>query len=248
MRTRWEGNSGGGRGVMARQINWIEHFAVSHSSRDPVLSRIRTPDADASPTLNPTSRTADRNDTNIPPQIQPSFLTSGRHATGSGGGSGSVGDNGTPTSPASASSQRTLAGRDSIHMVSFGSFGLYSFTYPSSPWLPTPSPSPPCSMWTLSRVRCVTDIVSSPKGTCFWDETMSAGKKQAARARRQGRHAHMMATLVSMILARQSAAALVGKRGKRENIQPKVADAIPVKEVVLVKVLEREDQSEDADA
>lgn len=58
----------------------------------------------------------------------------------------------------------------------------------------------------------------------------------------------MMATLVSMILARQSAAALVGKRGKRENIQPKVADAIPVKEVVLVKVLEREDQPEDADA
>lgn len=88
MRTRWEGNSGGGRGVMARQMNWIEHFAISHSSRDPVLSRIRTPDADASPTLNPTSRTADRNDTNIPPQIQPSFLTSGRHATGSGGGSG----------------------------------------------------------------------------------------------------------------------------------------------------------------
>lgn len=58
----------------------------------------------------------------------------------------------------------------------------------------------------------------------------------------------MMATLVSMILARQSAAALVRKRGKWENIQPKVADTIPVKEVVLVKVLKREDQPEDADA
>lgn len=38
------------------------------------------------------------------------------------------------------------------------------------------------------------------------------------------------------------------KKGQEGNIQPKVADAIPVKEVVLVKVLEREDQPEDADA
>lgn len=38
------------------------------------------------------------------------------------------------------------------------------------------------------------------------------------------------------------------ERGKRENIQPEIADAIPVKEVVLVKVLERKDQPEDADA
>ena len=32
------------------------------------------------------------------------------------------------------------------------------------------------------------------------------------------------------------------------NIQPEVADAIPVQEVVLVKVLKREHQPENADA